>query len=229
MNIIKYIFSIVGLAMLLGAFFLYTNTQNFLKTAITTNGTVTQLIRSNSRDSIVYRPVVEFKTKEGKLIEFTSSTGRNPPSYSRGEVIKILYSPSSPEKARIKGFFSLWGGASIVGGLGAVFFIIGFSILLSGIINTRKIKYLKKHGRPIKAKFQSVERNTSLKVNGRSPYQVYAQWRNPTTGELHVFHSENIWFNPNGHINREEITVLIGKDNPKKYHVDISFLPNIAS
>jgi hypothetical protein len=116
-----------------------------------------------------------------------------------------------------------------LGGIGAVFFLVGFSIILFGSIKGKKIEYLRKNGIPIKAKVQSVKTNDSFEVNGRNPYQIYAQWKNPATSELHIFSSENIWFDPTDHIKNDEITVLIEKDNPNKYYVDISFLPKVAS
>ncbi len=228
-SIIKYVFTVVGLAMLVGAFFMYSNTQDFLSNAVATKGTVTQLIRSRSSDSTTYRPVVEFKTQSGRLVEFTSSSGSNPPSYSQGEIVEVLYQETSPEKAKIKSFFSLWGGSTILGGMGSIFFIVGFLIISVIALKDRKFKYLKKNGIPVSAKFQSVEINGSLEVNGRNPYQICAQWKNPVTSELHIFNSENLWFDPTDHISQEEITVLIEKDNPNKYYVDISFLPKIAS
>ncbi len=227
-SIVKYAFAMVGLGMLIGAFFLYENTQNFLENALTAEGTVIELVRSKSSDSTTYRPVVEFETQGGSRVEFTSSSGSNPPSYSEGEIVEVLYQESAPEQAKINSFFSLWGASTILGGMGSVFFLAGLSIILYGSIKGKKIEYLRKNGIPIKAKFQSVEINSSLKVNGRNPYQICVQWKNPTTSELHVFNSENIWFDPTDHINNDEITVLIEKDNPKKYYVDISFLPKIA-
>lgn len=228
-SILKYIFLVVGLGALVGAFFLVTNTQDFLKNALISDGRVVELVRSRSSDSVTYRPVVEFKTKDGSTIEFTSSSGSNPPSYSKGEIVEVLYQESSPEHAKINSFFSLWGAAVILGGLGSVFFLVGFSILLLGILKAKKVEYLRKNGVPIKAKFKGVEINASLKVNGRSPYKICAQWKNPATSEVHVFSSEDIWFDPTDEINTDEITVLIERDNPKKYHVDISFLPKVAS
>ncbi len=224
---LKYIFTVVGFGMIVGAFFLFTNTQDFLKNAQTTDGMVVDLVRSS--DSDTYRPVVEFTTRDGSVIEFTSSTGTNPPSFSEGEMVGIFYQESSPEQAKIDSFFSLWGGTVILGGLGSVFFLIGMSILLFGRLKGKKIAYLRKNGIPIKAKFQSVDVNGSLEVNGRNPYQIRAQWKNPSTSELHIFHSENIWFDPTDHINTDEVTVLIERNNPKKYYVDISFLPKVAS
>ncbi len=209
-------------------FLFYANTQDFLKSALTTSGTVVELVPSRSFDSTTYSPVVEFKAQGGTLIKFTSSSGSNPPGYSKGEVVEIFYQKSSPEQAKINDFFSLWAGSIFFGALGSVFFIVGFSIILFVNLKGKKIEYLKKNGVPIKAKFQSVEINYSLTVNGRNPYQICVQWKNPATSELHIFNSENIWFDPTDHINNEEITVLIEKKNPKKYYVDTSFLPKIA-
>ena len=226
--IIKYVFTLIGLGMLIGSFFLYQSTNEFLKDVLTTEGTVVELIRSRSTDSTTYRPVVKFRTRGGSVVEFTSSTGSNPPSYSTGETVEVLFHEASPENAKINGFFSLWGGAVILGGMGAVFFLVGFSIILFKRSHKNKIKQLQKNGIPIKAKFISVDRNRSVRVNGRSPYKICAQWKNPATSEIHVFDSENIWFDPTNHVNVEEITVLIERNNPKKYYVDISFLPKVA-
>ena len=79
------------------------------------------------------------------------------------------------------------------------------------------------------AKFQSVKINRSFKVNGRNPYQILAHWQNPATSELHVFVSDNIWFDPTDYIDQDDIVVLIDKDNPSSYYVDTSFLPKLAS
>jgi len=215
--------------MLVGAFFLYKGTQAFLVDAIVTEGQVVDLVESRSNDSSTYAPVVEFKTFNGSVIEFLSSNGSNPPSYDVGEIIDVLYLESEPKSARINSYMSLWGGATILAGLGTVFFSIGFIILLIGILNSRKIKYLKEHGVKINTKLQSIEINSSLKVNNRSPYNIYTQWENPASSKLHVFKSENIWFDPSEHINGDDITVLIEKDNPEKYYVDISFLPKLAN
>lgn len=227
--VVKYLFSGVGLAMIFGAFFMYSKTQNFLSEAIITEGTVTHLVLSNSSDSSTYWPVVVFKTQNGELVEFTSSVGSNPPSYTQGEIVEVYYLESFPENAKIRSFFSLWGGTTIVGGLGTIFFTIGFIIISANVLKDRKVKYLKKHGVPVVARFQSVEINDSLKVNGRSPYKIIAQWQDPSTSKVYVFSSENLWFDPTEQINRDEVTVLIERENPTKYYVDVSNLPKVGN
>jgi hypothetical protein len=228
-SILKYTFAAIGIGLLIGAFFAYQNTRGFLIGAATTEGKVVELERSRSGDSHVYRPVVEFNTPGESVVRFTSPVGSNPASYSVGEKVEVMYLESSPEKARINGFFSLWGLPVILGVLGSVFFLVGFSIFMFGRLTGRKVAYLKEHGVPIKAQFKGVEKNSMISVNGKNPYQIHAHWKNPYTSDLHIFKSENIWIDPTDYVTSNEVTVLIEKDNPKKYHVDISFIPKVIS
>lgn len=228
MAIVKYLFATVGLGLLVGAYLTYTNTQDFLQNASSASGTVTELVRSVSDDSTTYRPVVEFTTANGDKIEFTSSSGSNPPSYSRGEIVDVFYDQSKPEQAKINGFFSLWGMSLILGGIGTVFSIFGISIIVADHLKSKKIDYLLTNGVPIRANFNKVEINNSVKANGRRPYRIFAQWLDPNTGMMQIFHSDNIWFDPTDHIPSDQITVLIENNNPKNYHIDLSFLPKVS-
>jgi hypothetical protein len=228
MKAIKYIFTLVGIGMLTGAFLLYNSTNSFLKEAVTAEGTVVELVRSRSSDSTTYAPVIHFIDGTGETVEFTSSTSSNPPSYSEGEKVEVLYLPSRPQEAKINSFFSLWGAVVIVGGLGGVFFLIGAAIILIPMLQGRRDEYLKQQGTRIETEFQSVELNRSLSVNGRNPFRVLTQWQNPATSEVHVFASNNLWFDPTSYIKSKKITVFIETNNPKKYYVDLSFLPRQA-
>ena len=228
-SIIKYVFLIVGLALLTGAFFLYQNKKAFLAKADTAQGTVIELLESRSDNSITYKPLVSFKTKEGAQIEFTSSVSSNPPSYSEGETVEVLYDPSNPRDANINGFSSLWLGPLILGILGAVFSLIGFSIIFFKRLKQRKSQYLLDNGKRISTKFDSIQLNSSYKVNGRSPFQIYSQWQDATTNKLYVFKSDDIWFDPTDFIGAEPIKVMIDPQNPKKYYMDISFLPKMGN
>ena len=233
--IVRNVFAAIGTVLLILAFYFYQNTQEFIQGALTADGLVTELTRSSSRSSsnpthknISYRPVVEFRTSDGTLIEFTSTSGSNPPSYRVGEAVKIFYHLDRPHHAKINGFFSLWGMPLIFAGVGALFSLFGFAMIYFARRRQSQIKFLKQRGSPVKANFQSVERNRSVRVNGRSPYQIYAQWQDPFTSKLHVFKSEDLWFNPEQYLTGDEITVLIDDKNPKKHYMDISFLPELS-
>lgn len=226
--IVKYVFTLVGIGMLVGAFLIYKSTNSFLAQATKAEGTVVDLVQSKSSNSTTYRPVVHFINQDGQKIEFMSTAGSNPPSYSKGQKVEVLYRPTEPQNAKINGFFSLWGGSAILGGLGGVFFLIGSGIILASLLKSRKDEFLRKNGMPLETEYQSVEQNTALSVNGRHPFRVLTQWQNPSTSELHIFKSNNLWFDPSSYIKSKKITVFIEKNNPKKYFVDLSFLPRLA-
>jgi len=227
-SIIKYAFSFIGICLLAGAFFIYQNTSDFISHALTADGTVIEYDKYKSDGTTMYSPVVRFTTAEGIAIEFRSSVGTSSPPYSIGDTVGVLYLPANPEKANINSISGLWTGAIILSILGSIFFLIGFVIIFIGFFKQNKAKRLKEQGQKIKAKFQSVERNLALSVNGKNPYQILSQWQNPKTKKLHIFKSDDIWFDPSDFITENEITVFIERDNPNKYHVDISFLPEVS-
>jgi len=84
------------------------------------------------------------------------------------------------------------------------------------------------NGQQVEAKITSIELNTGIVIQGRSPYVIHSQWQDKLTPDhIYIFKSENIWFDPTPFINRETITVYIDVANAKRYYVDISFLPKV--
>ena len=229
--IVRNVFTAVGLALLAAALYLYQDTQNFTQGALTGDGVVTELVRARSSDSnsSTYRPVVEFHTDDGSLVEVTSTMGSNSPSFRVGESVQVYYHADRPHQAKINSFLSLWGLPLIFGGIGGIFFLVGFVMIYMARRRAAEVEYLKRRGSPVQAELQGVERNRSVRVNGRSPYRIYAQWQNPFTSKLHVFKSENIWFDPEQYMKGDQVTVLIDEQNPEKHYMDISFLPDLAN
>jgi hypothetical protein len=111
-----------------------------------------------------------------------------------------------------------------VGGLGIPFFLVGFVLFYVGISKHRNKTRLKENGVKITTQFHKLEQSSLIEVNGRNPYQILTQWKNPKNSKLHVFKSDNIWQDPSEFL-PQEINVFIEKDNPEKYYVDLSFLP----
>src|SRR4051812_70380 len=124
--IVKYLFTAVGLAMLAGALYWFQATRSFIAGAALAPGTVIDLEASRSSDSsTTWRPVVRFSLPGGQTVQFSSGMSSNPPGYRKGEQVEVLYQPSQPYNAKLNSFGPLWGGALLVGGMGAVFFLIG--------------------------------------------------------------------------------------------------------
>ncbi len=224
------VFFLSGLGLLTGDYFAFTGTRRFLQGAALADGMVTELSleRSGSRSSGTYHPVVQFRAENGVAVTFRSSVGSNPPSYRVGEPVGVYYNPANPQDARVNSFFSLWGMVLILSALGAVFFLVGAGIFAFSLVSKRRRAWLQRNGQSVNTELQSVFLDESYKVNGRSPYRVLSQWKNPRTGEMHVFKSEAIWYDPAQSITSKNINVLIDPDNPKKYFMDLSFLPKSA-
>ena len=135
-GIIKSVFGLVGVLMLVGAWLLHQNTAKFIASASRAQGEVIELLRvesSRRNSSDTWRPLVHFKAPSGETIEFAPSSSSQPPAYRKGEVVGVFFNPADPKDARLDGFFDLWGGAAIVGGLGAVFlaFAVAMHFLLA--------------------------------------------------------------------------------------------------
>jgi hypothetical protein len=227
-RVAKIIILLVGSALLLGAWFVYDSTREFLATAVTAQGVVTDLQLSRSSDSNTYNPVFEFQTPDGKIYEVLSSAGSNPPSYARGEQVEVFYQADDPYDAKINGFFTLWGAAAIVGGLGVIFFLVGAAIAIYPLLKSRSHARLRSEGQRIISKVVSVGQNESVRINGRHPHQVVTQWQNPATGDIHLFKSASLMFDPSDYMSRKDITVYIERNDPDTYWKDLDFLPELA-
>jgi hypothetical protein len=227
--VVKYVFGGVGALMLVGALYWALHTRSFVAQASLAEGTVIDLVAVNSSSgSPTYKPVVRFVAADGRERQFASHFSSNPPSYQRGERVQVLYSVSRPEDAAINGFLALWLGPLIVGGIGFVLFSIGAGLAVVPRMLARRDAQLRASGTPIQAKLQGVERNTALSMNGTNPWRVTAQWQDPASGEVHVFRSENVWFDPSEYLKRDTVTVYVDPANPRRHWMDVSFLPKLA-
>jgi hypothetical protein len=141
----------------------------------------------------------------------------------------VFYRRGTPDDAELDGYFSLWGAATILAGLGTVFTLIGAGFFVVMHVSRKREEELRASGLRITTVFTSVEMNKLVRVNGRHPFRVLAQWQNPTTSQVHLFHSQNLFFDPANFIAPgKEITVFIERGNPKRYYMDVSFLPQVA-
>ena len=116
-----------------------------------------------------------------------------------------------------------------MGALGIVFSGAGGVLLVIAIGSGRKEQWLQEFGQVITTEFHSAQLRTSVRVNGQSPFQILSQWEDPATGEVHIFKSKNIWINPEEFIPGDGIRVRIDPNNPKRYLMDTSFLPERAT
>jgi hypothetical protein len=231
-KIVGRIFVVVGVLLLVGGFFSYKHARRFIANSTVADGEVIDLVlrRKSNSDSPgtnrgTYHPVIRFETESREAIEFVSNTGSSPPSHRKGDIVTVRYDPKDPYTARVDSFVSLWLPALIPSSLGLLFLTAGGIMIGITIRSASVMKYLEDFGREIRTEFQSVSVDTSVAVNGRHPYRIFSQWHDPAQNKMLTFKSKAIWFNPEKYIQSKDIRVRIDPSNPKRYAMDISFLP----
>lgn len=226
-KIVRTVFLLVGIGLLVAAGIFTERTNRFVGQAMTTSGEVVELVRSRSSNSssgtrnYTYKPRVRYTAPDGKVVEFQSNVGSNPPSFAIGEQVKVLYDREDPTDARIDDFVSLWLLPLILGGIGTVFFITGAIMAVLPWLAGRRQQKLERFGHRIIADIVGVKRR-NIRVNRQHAYRVEARWQDPRSSETYRFFSENIWFDPTRYLTDEAVPVLIDQANPKIYHMDVT-------
>ncbi|MDG5816052.1 DUF3592 domain-containing protein [Chitinispirillales bacterium ANBcel5] len=225
------IFFLIGVGSMIGLVVSVSMTKSFIRDASTTQGQIVDVTTRTSRDSDGYTrttryPVVQFKDNTGTTIQFESSSSVG--TIRMGDMVEVSYIPDKPNSARITdSFMHLWG-VSIFLAIFAISFT-GFGIISYwfGIRDDLREKRAVTYSKEIMAKIKGIEYNTSIRMNGRSPFVIKAQWLNPDTNEIHVFKSKNFWYDPSEYL-KEEILVKADPRNLKKYWMDVSSFPKKA-
>lgn len=124
----------MGLLFIGIAFVVWMRTREFISKAQETKGIVIRMLsKRGSKGGIIYAPVFQFRTIDGRTIEVEESMYSKPPQFQEGQSVDILYDPQNPEKARVKKWANLYFLPLVLGGMGAIFIVIGIVSLISYI------------------------------------------------------------------------------------------------
>ena len=221
------VFFVIGIGLLFGGVSWWRSNAAFAAHAASIDGTVSDLVwrRSSKGNGGTYVPVIDFTTPQGNRIHVTGSTGSNPAAYSRGDKVHLLYDPANPEHAQIDTFMERSFGPTLLSGLGAVFALVGGGVLAARVRQRKVRAWLAQNGMRVQARFEGVDYDTSLTINGKHPWRLMAQWQHPATQKVYSFRSDPIWFDPSPYVNREKLDVMVNADDPSQYQIDTSFLP----
>ena len=223
------VFGVIGLGLLIGAFFALSSTLSFRSRSTAAGGVVEDLISSRgSSGNTLYKPVVQWTDAKGGKHRLTGSVASSPSSYSRGEKVTVRYLADNPEGARLDSFTENWLLTLVLGLIGTAFAASGVGVGAYAWRQIKNLEWLKAHGTRIQAKFTGVVNDPRTKVNGRSPWRLTAQWQDPSNGSIRTFQSDAIWYDPTEYVKRESLDVLVNPDKPSVYTVDVGFLPKHA-
>ena len=125
---------VFGAILLIVGWVWYGKTAEWAAAGGTAMGTVVEMKQyektTDNGTSIMYQPVIEFKTETGEVITYTDPTSTSSPRYQIGDQVEILYDRNFPTNARENTFLSLHLPDAIVMGMGGFFLLMG---LIGGI------------------------------------------------------------------------------------------------
>lgn len=104
------------------------STYTFIHTATKTDGRIVGLIKVQSRSNhpgFTYEPVFRFTAANGQSYTVRSRASSNPPEFTVGQTVQVLYSPGDPAHARLNSTAQLWLVPIICTSIGLVFTFLG--------------------------------------------------------------------------------------------------------
>lgn len=125
---------VLGAILLIVGWGWYGKTAEWAEAGGTAMGTVVEMKQyektSDNGTSIMYQPVIEFRTETGEVITYTDPTSTSSPRHQIGDQVEILYDRNFPTNARENNFLSLHLPDAIIMGMGGFFVLMG---LIGGI------------------------------------------------------------------------------------------------
>lgn len=144
------IYVICGCFVIISSLFMLAKTKNFVNHAKLIPAEVVQLIGSqwtpSDEDLTCFKPVFSYRNAKNMEVHLTSKTCAHPPKFSIGDKVDLLLNEANPNDDPIENEWSaLWGGSSILLGLGVLFSLLGsLGIFMRHRQNKRKSSALNK-------------------------------------------------------------------------------------
>jgi hypothetical protein len=220
-----------GLLFFGGGVFELVAAYRFQAAAVSTVGTVVENVPKTQEDSsrngtveTLYYPRIRFQTTSGReIFILREDVGTNPPSHKLGEAVTVLYDPRNPSAARIKSWWSLWGGPSMFLTGSAVYFTWPVIYFVKRRRQKTENRWLRQHGTRIGAVVMSIKKVRGQE-KGKAYYRVVCLWTDPKTNRTFTFKSDVIPFDPTEYLTDRMIDVTIDPKQPSRYVVETEFL-----
>ena len=113
-----------------------------------------------------------------------------------------------------------WIFPLVFGGIGVAFLIVFGVLLYLSAKRKASRRRLIASGSFVNAQVTEIKRDHFVEINGRNPYYVICQGRNPYTGEMVSFRSGNITENP-APLSGQYRRVFVDFKNPETYYVEL--------
>lgn len=234
-RIIPALILLLGVGLLAGSGYAIWREIEFRRGAIETSGQVVEMLSRSSRDrdgrtSRSYTPVFVFSLPDGTKRRVEGGVSSNPPCCTVGETVRVRYRPEAPERAQMTGFMESWFVATLLGGMGAVFTLVGLAVM--GITGRSTGLAALPGTPPVAAPPNTVTFQVPLAGLRREQgpeglrWIVQARWSDPRSGMQRLFESPPIPFDPVPQMrSMSAVPVTFNPGDPNgAYAMDLSFL-----
>jgi Protein of unknown function (DUF3592) len=108
MIFIGFVFFLIGIGLLISGIRAVFKVRRDLASSSKASGKVMAFGTINGKSGYLYCPQVEFAIPGGQTFRFQSETGSQPPSYSIGQQVEVVYQTANPNQAEINSVMALW-------------------------------------------------------------------------------------------------------------------------
>lgn len=227
MKLAGWFFTALGLVFLSVAAGLAWTPHLLLAHTATAPGRVVELASHRNADGkLVYRPVIEYQAPDGQTVRFTAASEESRTQDHRpGEAVTVHHLPGSSRQPWLSSLSRSWFAALIFGCFGLVAAGIGQFLLWRPVVRHWHAARLRRIGRRTLARIREVRRDTSLEVNGRSPFRIVAHRLDSRGCTVQVFESDPIWFDPSEQVQLgADVDVMVDPHDATRYWMDTRFL-----
>ena len=190
-------------------------------------GTVTRTW-TGGKLGLDFQAEVQFTPSDGQRRTFTTAMNSRE-QLRAGRAVGLVFDRDEPEHPRVEfGRMQPWSGMIDLALWGAGISLLGAAPLWFNLRKERRVEWLQLNGRAVEADLTGVRFNTDLIINGKSPWQVTARWRDQESGNVWQFKSENLWQDPSQHLLSKTVSVVVDPANPAHYWMDLWFLPHAS-
>lgn len=226
-RIIPSILLATGVALLAGSGYAAWREVQFRREAVETSGLVVEMMsrsRSDGRTSRTYAPVFVYALPDGTKRRAEGTVWSDPPCCTVGEAIRVRYRPEAPDRAYMVGFMESWFVATLLGGMGLVFTLIGGVVMRVGG-RGGMVAVPSPIAGPANAMTFAVPL-AGLRRDGAMQWVLQARWSDPRSGMQRLFESPPIPFDPVPQMRAmTSVNVTFDPDDANgMYAMDLSFL-----
>jgi len=164
--------------------------------------------------------VVQFTIPTGETYTGQEKNSSNPTS-DVGDKVEVYYRNDRPESIIVNSFTDVYLFPLVFGGIGMLVIVIGIVIMSRFIHNKKLLARLKSEGLPVTATVKKIDVDTHYRMNGSSPYVIYAEGKDPITSETRTFKSERLWIPNIPDKVKDTVQIYVDRTDSTKYVFDI--------